>query len=114
MADCTGLENRRTARYREFESLPLRLVSNVVSESQQDAIGCSSNDGVLSFLVGWARLLFGRLSDNVVLPVTTQYMISMGYASDFSNSASIRDHAFSAWSRLCTFVSGGHQPCPAG
>lgn len=25
MADCTGLENRRAARYREFESPPLRF-----------------------------------------------------------------------------------------
>lgn len=43
MAECTGLENRRTARYRGFESPPLRFDSKAVSESQQDAISCSGN-----------------------------------------------------------------------
>ncbi len=28
MADCTGLENRRAARYRGFESPPLRIQTN--------------------------------------------------------------------------------------
>ena len=31
MADCTGLENRRAARYREFESPPLRFQQGLTS-----------------------------------------------------------------------------------
>ena len=37
MVDCTGLENRRTARYREFESPSLRFVQQS-SETPQGPV----------------------------------------------------------------------------
>ena len=43
-----------------------------------------------------------------------QHAVAFRYASDCSNRASMRPQAFSACSWLCTRVSGGHQPCPAG
>ena len=43
MAECAGLENRCAARYRGFESLPLRLDSSALNESRNDAISCSGN-----------------------------------------------------------------------
>ena len=43
VAECAGLENRCAARYRGFESLPLRLDSSTLNESQKDAISRSGN-----------------------------------------------------------------------
>ena len=43
VADCAGLENRCTARYRGFKSLPLRLDSSGINDTQKDAISCGSN-----------------------------------------------------------------------
>jgi hypothetical protein len=43
VAECAGLENRCTARYRGFKSHPLRFDSEALNESQKDAISCSGN-----------------------------------------------------------------------
>jgi hypothetical protein len=43
VAECAGLENRCTARYRGFKSHPLRLVSKALIECQKDAISCTGN-----------------------------------------------------------------------
>jgi hypothetical protein len=43
VAECAGLENRCTARYRGFKSHPLRLDSKALNEPQKDAISCSGN-----------------------------------------------------------------------
>jgi hypothetical protein len=55
-----GLENRRTARYRGFKSLPLRLDTKALSESQQDAISCSGN--------GLRLVVSGEPEDSEVAP----------------------------------------------
>ena len=60
MAECAGLENRCTARYRGFKSHPLRLVSKALIESQQDAISCSGN--------GLRLVVSGEPEDGEVAP----------------------------------------------
>jgi hypothetical protein len=37
--------------------------------------------------------------------------VATSYASELLNSANMRLQAFSAWSWLYTWESGGHQPC---
>lgn len=60
VAECAGLENRCTARYRGFKSHPLRLDSKTLSDSQQDAIGCSGN--------GLRLVVSGEPQDGEVAP----------------------------------------------
>ena len=56
VVDCIGLENRRTERYRGFESLSLRLELNQA--------------------IGWVLFLFGSMIDSVMLPIATKLVLS--------------------------------------
>ena len=60
VAECAGLENRCTARYRGFKSHPLRFDSKALNESQKDAISCSGN--------GLRLVVSGEPEDGEVAP----------------------------------------------
>ena len=57
VVDCIGLENRRTERYRGFESLSLR------KELNQE--------------IGWVLFLFGSMNDFVIPPNTTKLVLNI-------------------------------------